>query len=152
MLRIALRPSWMLATSLAGMHAAASGCAFAFVPGMAGSLAAGFAIAVAGLWHVLRDALLLAPDSPTELTAHADGRFELVMRSGVDYEGWILASTFVSRALVVVNARLETGRVRSIVVMPDSADREARRRLRVMLRHGVRTDGGITAGPGSDRL
>jgi toxin CptA len=149
MLRISLRPSWLLATLLAGMHAAASGCAFIFWPGLAGSLAVGSAIAAAGLWHIRRDALLMAPDSPRELTTHADGRFEFVMRNRVDCEGRILASTFVSRSLVVITAKLETGRVRSIVVMPDSADAEDRRRLRVMLRHGVRTGSGSS---GSGRL
>ncbi len=71
------------------------------------------------------------------------------MRSGVDCEGRILGSTFVSRSLVVITAKLETGRVRSIVVMPDSADAEDRRRLRVILRHGVRTGSGRS---GSGRL
>jgi hypothetical protein len=141
-----------MAMLLAVVHAAAACCVFAFVPGPAWSTAIGLVLAASATWHVRRDALLWAPDSAAELTIYRDGHLALLLRNGVEVDGRVLGSTFVSLALVAINARLADGRARSVIVLPDSADAESRRRLRVWLRHAVRPgDLPPESGP-SDRL
>lgn len=157
MLRIPLRPSGLLAATLIAAHAASAWCAVTFVPGLPWNwMVAGLVLLSLG-WHVRRDALLLAGDSPIELTVHADGRLELRLRDGSELEGRVTASTFVSPLLIVIAARMETDRRRGIVVLPDSASAEDRRSLRVRLRHGIKTAAALTGkvrtgSPDSTRL
>jgi len=126
-----------LAATLLAVHAASAWCAVAYVPAVPWNwMVAGLVLVSLG-WHVRRDALLRAGGSPVELTVHADGRLELRLRDGSELEGRVTAATFVSPLLIVIAARMDAGRGRGIVLLPDSASAEDRRSLRVRLRHGM---------------
>ena len=140
MSRIPLRPSWLLAALLALVHAGSAVCAFVFIPAPAAAWLVGAFILASLGWHLRLHALLLSPDSPAELAVHADGRLELRMRNGEEHEGRVTGSTFVSPLLIVVAAKMDTGRKRGIVLLSDSASTEDRRALRVRLRHGLQRD------------
>jgi toxin CptA len=136
MLSISLRPSWRLLLILAAAHVMAAGCAALSLPLGWGCTAA--AVGLASLcFHARRDALLKAPGSVTGITLDREGRCALRSGEGGELEGRVLASTFVSVALVVIHLRLDSGRKRSVVLLSDSADAEDLRRLRVRLRHGL---------------
>ena len=77
--------------------------------------------------------------APTRLRIAADGRLQCLD----DAAGWrdaeVLGDSFVSTALIVLRYRLAGRRVRSLTLLPDSAEAEDLRRLRVWLRWGRRT-------------
>ncbi len=135
-----IRPSAWLAVALALVHGGALVCAGVFIahPGVAGALAA--AIAFSLVFHVRRHALLLERNAIIELTLRGGARCEVTLRNGVALAGTIEGSTFVAPWLTVVNVRTDAGQRRAIVLMPDSAPAEERRRVRVWLRHRIRSD------------
>lgn len=93
------------------------------------------AVIIAGIYHTLRDALLVMPKSIVRLTLSSKGKFHMVSRNGVETAVSILPSSFVMPYLTVLN--FKTGKRftgRSIVITPDRVDEEAFRRLRVWLR------------------
>ena len=136
MLRIAIAPSLSLAALLAMVHIIAGACVFAVLPAWwaVGILTA--ALCTSLVFHSRRDALRLSGDAVIEVTLGEHGRCELLTRAGAVLEGTVAGSSFVSPWFTVVNVRLEGGRrLRSVVVMPDCAEAEERRRLRVWLRY-----------------
>ncbi len=137
---IRLKPSRLLGLLLAGMAL----LALAAISGAA--LSAGWqwalAIAVAGLigWGWQRGrrlpGLRLGPDGRLQCRdAEAEWR---------DVE--ILGDSFVSAGLTVLRYRIDGQRARSLTLLPDSADADDLRRLRVSLRWTRRTRSG-TASP-----
>lgn len=76
---------------------------------------------------------------PARLRIAADGR----LQCPDDDAGWrdaeVLGDSFVSAAVIVLRYRLAGRRVRSLVLLPDSAEAEDLRRLRVWLRWARRT-------------
>lgn len=92
---------------------------------------------------VMCDALRLCARSPLALDIGADGRMRLHTRDGQEQEVRVLGSSYVSGWLTVLNLRTAAGRkCRSVVMLPDTADAEGYRRLRVWLRWGIpRTPG-----------
>jgi toxin CptA len=136
LLRIAIAPSRTLAALLAIVHIIAGACVFAVLPAWwaVGVLTAALCISL--VLHLRRDALRLSGDAVIEVTLREHGRCELLTRAGPVLEGTVAGSSFVSPWFTVVNVRLEGGRsLRSVVVMPDCAEAEERRRLRVWLRY-----------------
>jgi hypothetical protein len=147
LLRIGIAPSPSLATLLVIVHLLAGACVLALLPAWWAAILA-TALCASLVFHLRRDALRLSGDAVIEVTLRDHGRCELLTRGGAVLEGTVAGSSFVSGAFTVVNARLDGGRgLRSVVVMPDCAAAEERRRLRVWLRYRAQP-----ATPDSTRL
>lgn len=69
----------------------------------------------------------------------ADGRLECRHRQAAWHDAEILGDSFVSTALIVLRYRTAGGTVRTLTLLPDSADGDDLRRLRVSLRWARRT-------------
>ncbi|WP_407896836.1 protein YgfX [Ferrigenium sp. UT5] len=110
-------------------------CAICCLPWAAGWKAAGVAglLVVAG-FSLMRDAWLRLPQSCVAFELTAPRRLSLVPLAGDPVAGVISDSSFVSPYLTLINIRTDTGRRRSLVIMPDSLQAEDYRRLRVRLR------------------
>lgn len=136
MLRVGFAPSPSLATLLVIVHVVAGACVLAFLPVWWVVAILTAALCASLVFHLRRDALRLSGDAVIEVTLRDHGRCELLTRRGTAFEGAIEGSSFVSGLFTVVNVRLDGGRrIRSVVVMPDCAGAEDRRRLRVWLRY-----------------
>lgn len=143
MVRIPLRASRMLFLALAVMHVAGAASAFIAV-GLTWALALAGLLLASLWWHGWRGALQHSGEATTAIVLQRT-RCELDLRDGTQVEARVLGSTFVSPLLTVVNLRLESGRRRSLVLAPDSAEADDLRRLRVWLKHGLR-DGDAVSG------
>ena len=92
------------------------------------------------LYFSLRDALLVLPWSYVALTVNSKNKLHLLQNNGSLLEVSVKENTVVTPYLTVVNFRLETPTflqrifTQSIVILPDSANAEAYRQLRVYLR------------------
>ena len=136
MLRIRIAASPSLAVLLAFVHLVAGVCVVAFVPAWWAVSILIAALCASLVFHLRRDALRLSGDAVMEVTLRAQGRCELLTRGGALLGGTVAGSSFISQLFTVVNVRLDdSGRLRSVVVMPDCAEAEDRRRLRVWLRY-----------------
>ncbi|MGQ0579893.1 MAG: protein YgfX [Betaproteobacteria bacterium] len=136
MLRIGIAPSRLLAALLIFVHLSAGACVLAFVAPWWAVAVLSTALCASLVFHLRRDALRLSGDAVIEVTLRDHGRCELLTRGGAVLEGTVAASSFVSALFTIVNVRLDGGRsLRSVVVMPDNAAAEERRRLRVWLRY-----------------
>ena len=68
-----------------------------------------------------------------------DGCWRLETGDGATYQADLIGG-YAHPAIVILNFRLEKGRRRSLTLLPDSADPDALRRLRVWLRVARDTD------------
>lgn len=68
-----------------------------------------------------------------------DGRWRLETGSGATHRADLIGG-YAHPAIVILNFRLESGRRRSLTLLPDSVDPDALRRLRVWLRISRDTD------------
>ena len=135
MLRIGIAPSPLLAALLVIVHLIAGACVLAFLPTWWAVATLTPALFASLVFHLRRDALRRSGDAVIEVTLRDHGRCELLTRGGAALEGTVAGSSFVSGSFTVVNVRLDGGRrLCSVVVMPDCAAAEDRRRLRVWLR------------------
>jgi toxin CptA len=130
---IELKPSRRLGLLLAGMLLLAlAAISLAALPG---SLQWGLGLAVTGLgvrgW---RGSTPIA-----RLRIAADGRLQWRDDMAEWRAAEILGDSFVSAALIVMRLRTADRRVLALVLLPDSADAESLRRLRVSLRWTRRT-------------
>lgn len=99
------------------------------------------AIAVWGTFRLLRDARLYVQDSCVAFRLEGGEAVMLVQRSGRHVPGRILASTFVTPFLVILNVAPEGSlRIRSLVLAQDCMAGQSYRRLRVALRWGTEPD------------
>ena len=130
-----LKPSLTLAAVLIGLHAAAAGsCLVVELPG-AVKIILCVVLGISAMLSVRRHALLIASESCVAVRVGHDGACELRLRSGETEHGNLTDGWFAAPNLVVFNWRSDTGHHRrSVVLLPDSADREALRQLRVFLR------------------
>jgi toxin CptA len=136
LLRIGIAPSPSLAALLVIVHLIAGACVLAFLPAWWAVAILITALCASLVFHLRRDALRLSRDAAIEVTLRDQGRCELLTRGGAVLDGTVAGSSFVSALFTVVNVRLDGGRgLRSVVVMPDCATAEERRRLRVWLRY-----------------
>ncbi len=130
---IELKPSRRLGLLLAGMLLLAlAAISLAALPGslqwMLGLVATG--LSVRG-W---RGSAPIA-----RLRIAADGRLQCLDDVAEWRDAEILGDSFVSTALIVMRLRMADRRVLTLVLLPDSADAETLRRLRVSLRWTRRT-------------
>ncbi len=81
----------------------------------------------------LREARLKFPRSCVAFRLESENGITLIQRNGEHVTG-IIAGGVVVPWLVLLNVQQEEGRRRSLVLLPDSMNRDAFRRLRVALR------------------
>ena len=139
MLRVPITSSPLMAAALVLMHGLAAACLLGYAPAWGWAFVGLAALTASLAFHLRRDALLLASNSVVELVLHEDGSCELLTHGGAELRGRIRDSSFVSPPLVAITARLDSGRFRHVILLPDSAPAKDRRRLRVWLRHAMRT-------------
>jgi hypothetical protein len=131
-LRVRLRPSRTLAAAIASAHLAALAAALVALPGAAAGVAAA-GVVLSAIAQV-RLALHRVPHAVAGLELAADGGAAVAGPAG-DWSAARLRSVAVPAPwLAVVTLRDASGRHRAAVVLPDSLDREAFRRLRIWLR------------------
>ena len=139
MLRVTPKPSPALAIILTVAHTAAAGTLVPLdLPAWA-KVILGLAI-VASLAHaLLRHALLRSPGCLKAIEFRDNDCAAAQTRDGTWHEARVLGTSYVSPLLSVINLRLE-GRVfaRHVLIVPDNADAECFRRMRVWLRWGYR--------------
>ena len=93
-------------------------------------------LSAALVYYLRRDALLLLPLSPVGLRVE-EGYVTVFTRSGSERSGKVANDSLVTPALTILNfSRHEAGKVRSIVIFPDSMEKEDFRKLRVLLKWG----------------
>ena len=147
-LRVQLRPSRTLAAALAAGHLLALLAAATSLPAAPGSLVVvGLGLS---LIHHLRLAMHRSDRAVRGLSFAADGRFAVADPTG----GWLPAElrhcAVPAAWLAVVTARDDAGRSRAAVILPDAADPEGFRRLRVWLKWRLKAPAGGTEGASSD--
>ena len=122
----------MLALALTLMAGAALASAWVSLPDLAlAPIAAGIMLAL--VWHIPAS-LQRGKQAVQALELSAEGKVRWQNGSGQWHDAQILASSYVSAWLVVMNLGAREGRTRSVVLLPDSAAAEDLRRLRVWLR------------------
>ena len=131
-----LRPSRLLGAALSCMHAAAWLALLTLDIPVWALLALTLILSLSLHYYLRRIARLVAPASCLSLQLEGS-RIILGERSGRQIAGRLLPGSLVTPMLLVINIRLlETGKIRSVVVMPDSLDAESFRQLRVFLNLG----------------
>jgi len=81
-----------------------------------------------------RDVALILPSSYIKLRPDGD-RIMLITRNGNEMAGQLARDSLVTSALTILNfLPVELHRIRSVVIFPDSMDKEAFRELRVQLK------------------
>ncbi|MDP2057024.1 MAG: hypothetical protein Q8K35_04590 [Thiobacillus sp.] len=133
MRKIELKPSRRLGLLLAGMLLLAQ--AAVYLAALPGSLQLTLGMAVVGLavWGWRR---ALPMES---LRIAADGRLQCLDDTAEWRDAEVLGDSFVSTALIVLRYRTAGCPVRILALLPDSADADDLRRLRVSLRWSRRT-------------
>ena len=139
MLRVSITPSPLMAAVLVIMHSIAAACLLGYAPGRGWAFVGIAALMVSLAFYLRRDALLLASNAVVRLDLHEDGGCELLTQGGNELRGAIRDSSFVSPQLIAINIKLDSGRVRHAILLPDSAPADDRRQLRVWLRHAMRS-------------
>lgn len=137
-LAVSLRPSRLLALLLGCACLGAVALVLLLpLPGWGKALA--LAVMLGSGWHALRrHAWLRAPQSILGIEVNVRGE----LRCSTPGQDWqladVLGSSTVTPWLVVLNLRFEGRRLaRHVVLLPDSADAESLRQLRVWLRWGA---------------
>ena len=133
MREIELKPSrrlWLLL--LGGTVLALVAIQLAEVPG---GIAFALSVAVIGLG--LRGWRQAAPRASLRIAA--DGRLQCLDDTAEWRDAEVLDNSFVSTVLIVLRYRTADRQVRTLTLLPDSADADALRRLRVSLRWTRRT-------------
>lgn len=137
-LRIELRASFRLAALLVAAHVMVAATVLALPVPLWLQVALLTAIAVSVVRSLTRHALRNSPTACTSLDLHRDGGAQWLLRSGTMLDGRVLGDSFVSPLLTVVSLRRDdNGRRDSVVLLPDSAEAEALRALRVWLKFKV---------------
>jgi len=96
------------------------------------------AIAASLIFSLRRHALRASPAACSALDVYGDGSAKWLLRSGSTLTGRVLGDSFVSPLMTVVRLRRDDdGQRESIVLMPDSAEADALRALRVWLRFKI---------------
>lgn len=94
-------------------------------------------MAIASVYSIRRYALLASATSATHLSLTQTSKLQLTYKDTKQAEVRVLESSFVSPYLTVLNLQeTETGRRLSILLLPDSAEPNGFRQLRVWLRWG----------------
>lgn len=135
MLDLQLRPSRTLALLLAAAHVLSLLLIWAMPIILPWQLAFSLLLAASLAFYLRRDGLLAAPGSIVRLRFSPDCRCGYQTHNETWHEAMLLGSSLVTPWLNVLNLRPDGRRLsRHVVIFPDSADAEGRRKLRVLLR------------------
>ncbi|MEW5708977.1 protein YgfX [Pelomicrobium sp. G1] len=135
---VSLRPSAALALVLSAGHGTAAATLFPLDLPAAAKVLLGLALLVSAVASVARHAWLWGSRAWVRLRVGSDLGAELETRAGKRIAGRVLPSTLVHPWLLVVRVAPEGGgRERAVVLLPDSADADGLRALRVVLRWGT---------------
>lgn len=131
---LSIKPSVALAVVLGILHAmAAASVLIVALPGAAKALIALF-LGASAYASIRRHAFLMGSSACVGVRVRTDGSCEARLASGMTETGTLSSNWFVSGILVVLNFRSESnGRMRAVILLPDSAERDALRLLRVFL-------------------
>ncbi len=142
MLRIAFKSSTILAAVLTGGHAAAGASLVPLDLPLLAKIALALLVGASLVHNLWRHAFLKSHGALVGLELGEQScRASVHTRGGDWHEARILGSTYVSPLVSVLNLRLDGHIItRHIVIVPDSADAEDFRRLRVRLRWGYRDE------------
>ncbi|MCL5059579.1 MAG: hypothetical protein M1449_03090 [Candidatus Thermoplasmatota archaeon] len=133
MREIELKPSRRLGLLLLGMTALALvAIHLAALPGTI-RLALGMVVTGLGVWGRRR------ASPPASLRIAADGRLQCLDGTAEWRDAEVEDDSFVATALIVLRYRMAGQHVRTLTLLPDSADADDLRRLRVSLRWARRT-------------
>ena len=139
---VPIRASARLALLLAATHAAAMVALIAMPAAWWLRLAGCSLLLVSGTIMVYRGALLKASDSVVGLLLRRDGSCELQLRNQRLISGIVCPRWFASPLMVVVQVACPGQRLRrSIALLPDAADADTLRRLRIFLRFAIESSG-----------
>lgn len=133
-LRVRPGISWRLGVFAAAMHGFALVAVY-MLPMTVVQRGATAAVVMLGLVYGLAGRVLhRLPWSLREAVWRPDGGWSLILASGYELEGRLLASTYVSPLLVVLRFRCGRLRTCSLVLLPDNLQPDQLRRLRTRLR------------------
>lgn len=138
MLRLSLKASRYLATGLTLGHLAAIGCV-AIVPlPLWLKLLLSVILAASLIQSLTREAWRIRSSSIVELQCEREGGVLVKTRSGKEWEARVLGSSFVASYLTIVLLKpTASRRVRAVLILPDAAEPELFRQLRVWLKWRV---------------
>lgn len=138
MLRLSLKASRYLATGLTLGHLAAIGCV-AIVPlPLWLKLLLSVILAASLIQSLTREAWRIRSSSIVELQCEREGGVLIKTRSGKEWAAYVLGSSFVASYLTIVLLKpAASRRVRAVLILPDAAEPELFRQLRVWLKWRV---------------
>ncbi len=132
-IRLKLRSSRWLTIGLLTTHFGAMGILIPLDLALWAKLVAVFVL-TGSLIHSLRQYVLrFSPSSLEELQLNADGEWLLTNAQGETHLAELLPGAFVHPWLIALRFKVE-GRTQPVVLLPDQADPDTLRRLRVRLR------------------
>jgi len=130
-----LHPSRTLATLLVASHALSLLLIWSMPIILVWQIVFSLLLAASLVFHLRRDGLLAAPKSIVRLRFSPDCRCIYQTRDGTWIEAMLLGTSLVTPWLSVLNLKPDGRRLsRHVVIFPDSADAEGRRKLRILLR------------------
>ena len=134
-LQIAVGTSRILAVVLAVAHFAALAATLIVILPTWASILIAATIVVSGVWSIGRSALQRSASAIVELEVGEGGRISCRTRDGQWHESEVLFSSFISPRLTVLNLRVAgSARAKHLVIVPDNVEKDAFRRLRVLLK------------------
>ncbi len=113
--------------------------------GMTVYSALSFFILAASAFIFFRDARLSLANSCVAFRLEAEGNISLILRDGRHHAGKLAAGGVILPFVVLVNVRLGSGGRRGLVLFGDCTDTDSFRRLRVLLRWGVKRQGPVSS-------
>jgi hypothetical protein len=135
MLDLKLQPSRTLVFLLAMAHLLSLLVVWLLPLTQAVQIISSLLIMASFLFHLRRDGLLAASHSILQLRLDPECNCTYQTRAGAWREARLLSSSMATPWLSVLNLSPENSRLtRHIVIFPDSADAESRRKMRVLLR------------------
>jgi toxin CptA len=135
MLSVSLKGSRLLAVLLIAMHALGAVLLWSFPLVLWLKAAATSALLASLVFYLRRDALRSLPQSVTALSLNSECGCAIQSVRGQWLETRLLASSFVSPYLTVLNLSPHGAwGARHVVIFPDAVDPEAFRQLRVLLK------------------
>lgn len=135
---VCLRPSAALTLALSAGHGTAIAALFPLDLPAAAKVLLGLALLASAVASIARHAWLQGSKASVKLRVGSDLGAELETRAGEKIAGRVLPYSLVHPWLLVVRvAPHGGGRERSVVLLPDSADADSLRALRVVLRWGA---------------
>ncbi len=136
-----LRPSQYLTFSICIIFLLSLGVSYILPFGMiAYSVLSLFILAIC-VFIFFRDARLNLANSCVAFRLEAKDGISLMLRDGRHLAGKLVAGGVILPFVVLINVRMERGGQRSLVLLGDSTDADSFRRLRVLLRWGVKRQG-----------